>query len=126
MSGFLRRRKYLSILLAVAGGIVLVYCFLDPMQEWAPKCPFKLLTGWDCPACGNQRALHALLHGDWAGAWRYNPYVWFALPYFALVVYTTYEHSPRAARWRRIVQHPMTVMVFFMLTMLWWLLRNIL
>src|SRR5258708_12932239 len=29
-----------------------------------PVCPFKALTGWNCPACGGLRLTHALLHGD--------------------------------------------------------------
>ena len=29
-----------------------------------PACPFKLLTGWNCPACGGLRMTHDLLHGD--------------------------------------------------------------
>lgn len=29
-----------------------------------PKCLFRLATGWSCPGCGSQRALHALLHGN--------------------------------------------------------------
>jgi hypothetical protein len=27
-------------------------------------CPFKSLTGWDCPGCGMMRGTHALLNGD--------------------------------------------------------------
>jgi hypothetical protein len=28
-----------------------------------PLCPFKLLTGWNCPFCGGLRMAHDLLHG---------------------------------------------------------------
>lgn len=40
-------------ILVVAG---IVYYVLDPTVEnsWAPKCPMKLLTGFDCPSCGVQ------------------------------------------------------------------------
>lgn len=37
-----------------------------------PQCPFKALTGWDCPGCGSTRMLYAVLHGDLAGGARYN------------------------------------------------------
>jgi hypothetical protein len=36
-------------------------------------CPFRLLTGWDCPLCGGTRMGDALLHGDLPGAFGFNP-----------------------------------------------------
>jgi hypothetical protein len=33
-----------------------------------PLCPFRLLTGWNCPGCGALRMTHDLLHGDLAAA----------------------------------------------------------
>jgi len=39
--------------------------FYDPERSSAlyPACPFKALTGWDCPGCGMTRATHALFNG---------------------------------------------------------------
>lgn len=37
------------------------------------RCPFKLLTGLDCPGCGLSRALLCLLHLDFYGALRCHP-----------------------------------------------------
>jgi hypothetical protein len=37
---------------------------LDFWQQHMIPCPFKLLTGYDCPGCGMQRALIELLKGD--------------------------------------------------------------
>ena len=36
-------------------------------------CPFRLLTGWDCPLCGGTRMGEALLHGDVQAAFVFNP-----------------------------------------------------
>jgi Protein of unknown function (DUF2752) len=36
-------------------------------------CPFRLLTGWDCPLCGGTRMGEALLHGDVPAAFGFNP-----------------------------------------------------
>jgi len=47
-------------------------------------CPFKLLTGWDCPACGGLRAVNDLTHGDLVAAWHSNALFVAALP--AIVV----------------------------------------
>ena len=38
-------------------------------------CPFHFITGYNCPFCGTQRMLLALLHGQWAEAFAYNPFV---------------------------------------------------
>ncbi|WP_152363462.1 DUF2752 domain-containing protein [Microlunatus speluncae] len=42
-------------------------------------CPLRLLTGWECPLCGGTRLGSALLHGDLAGAFGYNPVVFIGL-----------------------------------------------
>jgi len=42
-------------------------------------CPFRALTGWDCPFCGGTRLGSALLHGDVAAAFAFNPLVFVGL-----------------------------------------------
>jgi hypothetical protein len=37
------------------------------------ECPFRALTGWDCPLCGGTRMGAALLHGDVVSAFLANP-----------------------------------------------------
>jgi hypothetical protein len=38
--------------------------FIHWLQNHLIPCPFKYLTGIDCPGCGFQRSLLALLQGD--------------------------------------------------------------
>ncbi len=122
-----RTKTFLWIVATLAGvAAVAFYWFFDPLQTaWMPRCPFHLLTGWSCPACGNQRALHALLHGQIAEAWHFNRFLILSLPYFAAVLWTTFSRGTRARRWRPIVQHPQVIMAFFGLTVGWWIGRNI-
>lgn len=35
-------------------------------------CPFKAVTGWDCPFCGGLRGTYSLMHGDVATALDHN------------------------------------------------------
>ena len=42
-------------------------------------CPFREVTGWECPFCGGTRLGSALLHGDIAAAFGYNPVVFLSL-----------------------------------------------
>ena len=48
-------------------------------------CPFRALTGWECPFCGGTRLGSALLHGDVAAAFAYNPLVFLSLVLGVLV-----------------------------------------
>jgi hypothetical protein len=43
---------------------------VDPHKpdSFFPLCPFRLLTGWNCPACGGLRMVHDVLHGDLSAA----------------------------------------------------------
>ena len=52
----------------MALNIIHVFCsrllFFSWLQNHLLTCPFKYLTGLDCPGCGFQRALIALFQGD--------------------------------------------------------------
>ena len=65
------------------GLILIVYYMFDPTSQnlifW--QCPFYWLTGWQCPGCGTQRALHSLLHGQFSAAFQYNQLVFSSIPY---------------------------------------------
>lgn len=42
-------------------------------------CPFRTLTGWQCPFCGGTRLGSSLLHGHVGQAFAYNPMVFIGL-----------------------------------------------
>lgn len=50
-------------------------------------CPFKVLTGLDCPACGGQRSVHHLLHLEIFQALRYNAFFVLLIPYLLFLIY---------------------------------------
>ncbi len=51
-------------------------------------CPFKALTGWNCPACGGLRMTHDVLHGDLAAAFVDNAFVLIGLPLLVVWIVT--------------------------------------
>jgi hypothetical protein len=81
-----RRRLYAALgsgaLLAGALGYV---GLVDPHNPDSvfPVCPFRLLTGWNCPACGALRMAHDVLHGDLAAAINDNVMVLVGIPVLA-------------------------------------------
>ena len=70
----------MCLLLGAVAGLVL-FCF-DPRQyHFYPVCFFHKATGLLCPGCGALRALHQLLHGQLATAFRFNPILIMSLPF---------------------------------------------
>lgn len=106
--------------------LLLLYALFDPTHSHlAPKCPFRLLTGYDCPACGNQRALHSLLNGELWLAFRYNPFLWLSLPYILAVIYASLCKGERATRCARIVLSRKALLTYVALFFIWWIIRNL-
>jgi hypothetical protein len=61
---------------AVAAGGLMACAYIsavDPNHSSAyPQCPWKMMTGLDCPMCGATRAVHSLLRGEVVGAMDHN------------------------------------------------------
>lgn len=128
MQPFASRKSQIAIALALAGVMaifLLLYYRYDPSSSIrAPKCVFKLLTGWDCPGCGSQRALHALLHGHILQALSLNPFVFIAVP--AAVLFFIAEAGRRShPRFYRRVINPASTTAVLVVTVLWWVGRNL-
>jgi hypothetical protein len=75
------RLKVVIITMLVIGVGAILF-FIDPMRMGIfPPCPLHRYTGLWCPGCGATRALHQLVHGHLAEAFRFNPLAILALPW---------------------------------------------
>ena len=102
-----------------AGGLAYIG-IADPHRPdfYFPACPFKLLTGWNCPACGGLRMTHDLLHGDLAAAVVDNVFLLVGLP--ALLAWIL-------VRWRRkqtLMPVP-AIVVIVVAAIAWTVVRNL-
>lgn len=124
-----RKRIAPIIALVAIVGVIFAICAWyythDPAAGGAPRCTFKMLTGWDCPGCGAQRAFHALLHGRIADAWHYNPLLFLAVPtaLFYIVVETGRSRWPKL---HRAAANPPIIAAILIVTILYTILRNVL
>lgn len=109
-------------MLVVAAVIYYVY---DPATMPFPRCPFLVLTGWECPGCGSQRAIHSLLHLDIAAAWRYNAMLVLSIPYVVLLLVAEWFGRRRQSRLYRVLNSEVLIWSYFALIVAWWILRNI-
>ncbi|QLL10196.1 DUF2752 domain-containing protein [Mycobacterium vicinigordonae] len=112
--------------LAVAGSAVLLTGALayigvaDPHNPDSayPQCPFKWLTGWNCPACGGLRMTHDLLHGHFAASVHDNVFLLLTIPLLAAWILL---RRHRAKSWLPVT----TLVTVVVLATAWTVVRNL-
>ncbi len=87
---------------------------------WGIPCLFRRFTGLSCPACGTQRALFTLLHGDPLTAWHFNN----LLPFIALLLITLAVLAWRKSPLYRHLTSLPAVIIYAGILMVWLVVRN--
>ena len=127
MFDFVRKHKILSATIIVVGCVV--YYYIDPSKYlFIPKCPIKLITGFDCPGCGFQRALHATLNGDIVEAIQYNLFLVIAIPLTLiwLVIYFIIDRIEELQKKWLLINLNRCLIYFYVLSyFVWFIFRNI-
>jgi hypothetical protein len=102
--------QVVSALWAAAIAAALVVGALGPphwrtaVGEGGPGCPFRAVTGVDCPFCGMTRATLALGHGDWSAALALHPLAPLVLAgVFAMLVIVALGRADVLLRGRRAI-----------------------
>lgn len=121
----MRRSLVITVGIALLLVFGFVYYALDPASSGVfPRCSFLTITGYKCPGCGSQRAIHALLNGDVAGAFRYNALLLIAIPWIALCLFAETQRTRRPQLYAKL-NAPLLIWLFLAMVLSWWLLRNI-
>ncbi|MDE6409998.1 MAG: DUF2752 domain-containing protein [Muribaculaceae bacterium] len=121
-----KRRIITITALALFIFLAVFYFTVNPEVSRAmPQCVFHRLTGLDCPGCGSQRMIHALLHADLAAAWRHNPFLICISP--VILIYVWLEFFPdKTPRLFRIFHSTTMISAIGAAILAWGVLRNIL
>lgn len=85
-SGLRRHRLYVAAGTGtLLGGALGYVALVDPHSTTSvyPLCPFRWLTGWNCPFCGGLRMTHDLLHGDLMASINDNVFLLVGIPMLA-------------------------------------------
>jgi len=120
-------KKLLNIGLLIAlTGLAVLFFVLNPSEHALfPKCAFHSLTGYYCPGCGSQRAIHNLLHLNIAGVVGNN---FLFLPAVLLIAYH-YLRIPINKTMNRklpnIFYYKNTPWIILAVILVFWILRNL-
>ena len=114
-----RSALYLGTGAAAVGALAYVG-LVDPHRPGTlfPPCPFRLLTGWNCPACGGLRMTHDLLHGDLGAAVVDNVFLLVGLPALAAWLVWRIRRGERAFP-------PSAIVVVAVAAIAWTVIRNL-
>ncbi|MDR3236355.1 MAG: DUF2752 domain-containing protein [Prevotellaceae bacterium] len=96
-------------------------------NAYFPKCPFKTITGYKCPGCGSQRAVHHLLNLDIRQAAANNAVLVLSIPYILVGVGFGLLKNPTdgTLKWRKRLYGKNAIYVVLILILSFWILRNI-
>lgn len=108
----------------VAAALLVFYFNVSPDSGIMPACIFKKVTGWECPGCGSQRMLHALLHGEVLEACRYNPLIAAVAPLIPVMVWLELTRKSHPRRYARIY-NKYTPAIIGAIIVAWTIIRNI-
>lgn len=131
MTDSTKRSLYIILIPACCFMAGIFYYWADPQESVImPKCIMKLITGYQCPSCGTQRSLHALLHGHLTQALRYNYFFIISIPLFVIAMYAFWgikknNPSKTIVSLYNFVTNRYTLICYIILFFVWWVLRNV-
>lgn len=108
-----------------AAGFATLFLFDPSTSAFYPPCPFHAITGLWCPGCGTTRAMHALVHGDLAAAFGFNPLMVLALPYLGYSAASYAIPGLGGRSLTSLLASPRFAWLALWTVLLYWLLRNV-
>lgn len=112
----------------IIAGIALFYYLVNPfLSDYPLRCVWHAATNTQCPACGMQRALHLLVHGNVSEALSCNYFFVISIPFALIAVLAEwYNYNHTLDPLRRFIYHRYTLWAYVVAYFGWWILRNVL
>ena len=116
-----------TLIVVILGGLFSLYHFFNPAtHSYFIPCPFNYLTGYHCPGCGSQRAIHQLLHLNVLAAFRLNPLMVLSLP---LIIYglgiNAWNYIFDTQHSIKLFYNEIFIYGYFGIAILYWIVRNL-
>ncbi len=123
-------KKIIKWIVVFSSSIVLIFIYrkYNPLENnYFPKCPFRELTGYKCPGCGSQRAIHHLLNFNISNAFRENLLLVISIPY--LIIGFTFDllkiKSEKLLIWRKRLFGTKAIIIILIIIISFWIFRNV-
>ena len=114
MQPFFQKNPYLILGISAICVLFFLYFFNPSDIQHFPRCPFLVLTGYQCPGCGTLRGIHALLNLRFVDALKLNPLMVASIPVIILLIFN-----------RRFRLHKWTSRIILVIVIFWWVFRNL-
>ena len=117
-----------GVVIVILTLLVYFYKSYNPINNnYFPKCPFRELTGYKCPGCGSQRAIHYLLNFNIKDALKENLLLVISIPYLLIGFIIDLKKNPndKTLKWRKRLFGTKAIFVILVLIIAFWILRNI-
>lgn len=118
----------MAIILITTALILIGFYFFNPAKvDFYPKCPFKTITGYDCPGCGSQQAIHNLLNIEILEAIKSNLLlvlaIIFSIPFVVINIYK--NPDKRILALKKLMYSNTTLLIILIIIIVFWIVRNI-
>ena len=121
-------KKYAKqiVISVILMAIVAIFYFFDPSESsYFIKCPLKAVSGYDCPGCGVQRAVHELLHFRILEAFKYNALFVISLPFCVFILMVHFFGRETMKRTvKRFFTHRISVFLVLIIVFVFLVLKN--
>lgn len=123
----IKKHLKLAVLVLIFIGLgVIFYSFNPQNSSYFLKCPIHYFTGYLCPGCGSQRAIHELLHLNFKKAFEYNALFVVSVPYIiSAIALNTKPLSEKFPKTRKLLFNPQAILVLLGIAVVFSVYRNI-
>src|SRR6201993_3903996 len=113
-----------TVWLGLAAGSLLLMFFNPESAGFFPTCPFRALTGLQCPGCGSTRACYQLLHLHPVAAFKLNPLMVLTMPFIVYGLLGFTRSALTGKPQRRILIPSIYLWGWLGLLIFFWIFRN--
>ena len=116
----------ITIGILVGLGFAYVYSKVNPSEhQLFPKCTFHSLTGYHCPGCGSQRAIHDILNFRFLEGFKHNFLIGLGFMVLLYQIYLWIRNRIKPEKKSNLLYQPKIAWAILIIVVSFWVLRNI-